>query len=86
MNKIKALRGAATHNGARKSDKSIIPNHIRNAILRGSVFGATLAAIIGCMYTEIDPFIGCMVSGAALGYMGLFYGINHDDVIYGGSE
>ena len=84
----KELRGAATHNGAHLS-KLIIPdrrlkNKIRNAVLRGTTLGATMAALIGCMYTEVNPFVGCVVSGAALGYMGLFYGINRDDVMYGG--
>lgn len=88
MKAKKAPRVAATNNGA-KHHKHIVSdrrlkNKIRNAVLRGTTLGATMAALIGCMYTEVNPFVGCVVSGAALGYMGLFYGINRDDAMYGG--
>ena len=89
MTTLKALRGLAGHNGAH-SIKTIVSNRrmknkLRNSILRGTVIGAAFASMVGCMYTEVDPFIGCVVAGAALGYMGLFYGVNRSDALYGGA-
>lgn len=86
----KELRGAATHNGAHLSNSIIadrrLKKKVRNSILKGTYFGALLAAIFCCMYTEVNPFLGCVTCAAAVGYMGLFRGVNSDDEMFGGES
>ena len=88
MIKQKAPRVAATNNGANLSNSIIadrrLKNKVRNSVLKGTYFGALLAAIFCCMYVEVNPFLGCVTCSAALGYMGLFYGVNSDNEMFGG--
>lgn len=90
MSKKKTRRTTGTRNGARFTSLRIIlaDKRFRDkfylAVMRGSVAGGVLAAIVGVLYMETSILEGLIIAGAGLAWLGVFYLINPDDVVFGG--
>ena len=90
MNQKKKPGEAGTNNRARFTSLRIIlaDKRFRDkfylAIMRGSVAGGVLAAIIGVLYMETSILEGLIIAGAGIAWLGVFYLINPDDVMFGG--
>lgn len=82
--KMVARRGAATHNDALyRINKSIITrkpgkrhNILVDAMLRGSFYGAMIAAILFLIYSKVNPFLGGVCSCIATAYIVAFLDVN----------
>lgn len=87
MNKIKELRGAATHNGAKDHKKRItwhrLKNKLHNAILYGTVAGALIGVVIGGIMIDADPLRGFLTALPGVGWLYLFFAVNSDDQLFG---
>lgn len=84
MTKLNELRGLAGHNEApERKSTVIIPrkpgkrhNILVDAMLRGSFYGAVLAAIVFLIYSKVDPFMGGVCGVLAAGYAAVFADVN----------
>jgi 1,4-dihydroxy-2-naphthoate octaprenyltransferase len=92
MKTRKEPRVAGTNSGAQAvKAKTIVTNRrmknkLHNAILRGTYLGAILALMACCLYVEVDPIVGCLTGVIPAMYCGLFYGLNHNDRMFGGTR
>lgn len=83
MTKLNALRGLAGHNEAHHVNRLIIPhkpgkrhNILVDAMLRGSFYGAMIAALLFLIYSKVNPFLGGVCSCLAVGYVVAFLDVN----------
>lgn len=83
MTKSNALRGLAGHNEAHRLNSIIIPhkpgkrhNILVDAMLRGSFYGAMIAALLFLIYAKVNPFLGGVCSCLAVGYVVAFLDVN----------
>ena len=90
MREKKTSRPEATGNGSINTKLRIIladsklHRKIYLAVMRGSVAGGVLAAILGVLYMETSILEGLIIAGAGLAWLGVFYLINPDDEMFGG--
>lgn len=83
MTKLNALRGLAGHNEAHRVNRIIIPhkpgkrhNILVDAMLRGSFYGAMIAAVLFLIYSKVNPFLGGVCSVIATAYIVAFLDVN----------
>ncbi len=84
MTKLNALRGLAGHNEAHGNKSTImIPrrpgkrhNILVDAMLRGSFYGAMIAAVLFLIYSKVNPFLGGVCSVIATAYIVAFLDVN----------
>ena len=84
MTKLNALRGLAGHNEAQENKSTImIPrkpgkrhNILVDAMLRGSFYGAMIAAVLFLIYSKVNPFLGGVCSVIATAYIVAFLDVN----------
>ena len=84
MTKLNALHGLAGHNEAHGNKSTImIPrkpgkrhNILVDAMLRGSFYGAMIAALLFLIYSKVNPFLGGVCSCLAVGYVVAFLDVN----------
>lgn len=84
MTKLRALRGLAGHNEAQGNKSTImIPrrpgkrhNILVDAMLRGSFYGAIIAALLFLIYSKVNPFLGGVCSCLASAYAAAFVSVN----------
>lgn len=84
MTKLRALRRAGTQNEALHITSSIIiprkpgkrHNILVDAMLRGSFYGAMIAAVLFLIYSKVNPFLGGVCSVIATAYIVAFLDVN----------